>query len=968
MTMSKWTADKVRSEFINYFVNNQKHTFIVSSSTIPHDDPTLLFANSGMTQFKPIFLGTVDPTSDFAKLKRAANTQKCIRAGGKHNDLDDVGKDVYHHTFFEMLGNWSFGDYFKKEAIQMAWDLLTNIYELPKDRLYVTYFGGDTRYNLSPDLEAKQLWIDIGVPEKNVMPYGMKENFWEMGDQGPCGPCSEIHFDRIGGRDASSLVNRDDPTVIEIWNLVFMQFNRESDGSLKSLPNKHVDTGMGFERLVSVLQGKMSNYDTDVFKSIFDNIQIKANCPAYQGRVGSADTDGVDTAYRVVADHIRTLTVSMSDGGMPSNEGRGYVLRRILRRAIRYSHEKLHAPPGFFASLVPIVVQQLSFTFPELSKCQDHIINTLQSEEMQFRKTLDRGLVQFDKFANKASNIISGTDAWRLYDTFGFPLDLTKLMAEERGLKVDEQGYTQAQYNAKQISKMKKESDDSNSDASMVDSFALSIHSLGALNNENISKTQDVFKYSSDDVQGQVLRIFSVMDQEICLEKLDSAIPAALLLSKTNFYAESGGQIYDTGILSSDDDKVAFDVVGVKEFGGYVLHIGYLKYGTISIGDNLICSFDENRRRPLRHNHTATHLLNHSIKKVLNSDLIDQKGSLVAPDRLRFDFTCNKPLSSDELSKIEEIVLEFIKRNEPVQVKEIQLSLAKSIHGLRAVFGEVYPDPVRVVCIGSPLDQVLMKPEDTRWGDASIELCGGTHVKGTFDIFDFCILQESAIAKGIRRIVAITGDHASNARTMALSFHGHLSTLEEQFESTSPDIMDSAIKSLSKQLEEITIPLISKIKYRSILQKLRQKWDDRDKAKKAMQIKIVTDELTKICQQSNEKFIVKEFQVEGNAKPLLQGIQILKNNNRAGLLLSRDASGKVHYYATVPTEIPNQYSFNALTWLDALSKSTLFNGKHGGREVMAQGCGEFDGDGNVDILVQTASKFAQLNINNSESK
>lgn len=441
----------IRKQFIDFFVEKYDHKHIPSSSVIPHNDPTLLFANAGMNQFKPIFLGTVDPESDLAKTKRAANTQKCIRAGGKHNDLDDVGKDTYHHTFFEMLGNWSFGDYFKKEACSWAWELLTEVYKLPAERIYVTYFGGDEKQGLKPDDECKQIWLDIGVPTERVLPFGMKDNFWEMGDTGPCGPCTELHFDKVGGRDASKLVNMDDPEVIEIWNLVFIQYNRKPDQTLEMLPQKYVDTGAGYERLVAVLQDKASNYDTDVFTPIFEAIQDRAGCRPYTFKLGKEDEDGIDMAYRVVADHIRTLTVAIADGGTPSNTGQGYVLRRILRRATRYCQEKLNAKPGMFGSLVDVVVDLLGDTFPEIKKDPQAIIDLINKEEALFLKTLSKGKKLFTKTVATLGDCktMPGNVAWQLYDTYGFPLDLTRLMAEEIGLEIDLEGYEEARKKAR---------------------------------------------------------------------------------------------------------------------------------------------------------------------------------------------------------------------------------------------------------------------------------------------------------------------------------------------------------------------------------------------------------------------------------------------------------------------------------------------------------------------------------------
>ncbi|CAI8011142.1 Alanine--tRNA ligase, cytoplasmic [Geodia barretti] len=447
-------STQLRQMFIDFFVEKKQHVHWPSSSTIPHDDPTLLFANAGMNQFKPIFQGTVDPASDMGKLTRAVNSQKCIRAGGKHNDLDDVGKDTYHHTFFEMLGNWSFGDFFKKEAIHWAWELLVDVYKLPKERMYVTYFGGCAEFNLPSDEETKQIWLDLGIASNRVLPFGMKDNFWEMGEFGPCGPCTEIHFDRIGDREVPELVNMDDPDLLEIWNLVFTQFNKETSGELKVLPKQHVDTGMGLERIASVIQDKMSNYDTDLFSPFFDTIHQVTGTRVYTGRVGAEDADGIDMAYRVVADHIRTLTVAISDGGKPDATGRGYVLRRILRRGIRYCTEVLNGKPGMFASLVPVVVESLGEAFPEITKDPQSVMDVIDEEERQFLKTLSRGKRLFERtVARLDGSVIPGDVAWRLYDTYGFPVDLTSLMAEERRLTVDCEGYEAAKIRAQVIAR-----------------------------------------------------------------------------------------------------------------------------------------------------------------------------------------------------------------------------------------------------------------------------------------------------------------------------------------------------------------------------------------------------------------------------------------------------------------------------------------------------------------------------------
>ncbi|CAH2219242.1 alanine--tRNA ligase, cytoplasmic [Pelobates cultripes] len=483
------TAREIRQRFIDFFKENG-HTYVHSSATVPLVDPTLLFANAGMNQFKPIFLNTIDPSHPMAKLNRAANTQKCIRAGGKHNDLDDVGKDVYHHTFFEMLGSWSFGDYFKELACKLALDLLTKEFGIDIDRLYVTYFGGNEVAGLDPDLECKQIWLNLGLPESRILPGSMKDNFWEMGDTGPCGPCNEMHYDRIGGRDAAHLVNMDDPNVLEVWNLVFIQFNRESDGTLKPLPKKSIDTGMGLERLVSVLQNKMSNYDTDLFVPYFEAIQKGTGARPYSGKVGAEDEDGIDMAYRVLADHARTITVALADGGRPDNTGRGYVLRRILRRAVRYAHEKLGAPKGFFSTLVDVVVQSLGDAFPELKKDPDLVKDIINEEETQFLKTLIRGRRILDrKIQSLGDNkVIPGDTVWLLYDTYGFPVDLTGLIAEERGLKVDMESFEEERKTAQLKSQGKGSGDE--------DLLMLDIYAIEELRARGVQPTDYYPKYS----------------------------------------------------------------------------------------------------------------------------------------------------------------------------------------------------------------------------------------------------------------------------------------------------------------------------------------------------------------------------------------------------------------------------------------------------------------------------------------
>ena len=513
-----------------------------------------------------------------------------------------------------MLGNWSFGDYFKKEAIRYTWELLIKVYGLDPDRLYVTYFEGNEAGGLDPDLETKDLWRSVGVHNDHILPGNMKDNFWEMGDQGPCGPCSEVHYDRVGGRNAAYLVNQDDPDVLEIWNNVFIQYNREPDRSLRPLPNKHVDTGMGFERLVSVLQDKPSNYDTDVFSPLFQVIRDLTGAREYRGLFGTDDPDGIDTAYRVVADHVRTLSFAIADGVTPNNEGRGYVVRRILRRGARYARKYFGVEIGnFFSRIVPTAVNQLGDMFPELRKKQNDVMEILDEEEISFAKTLDRGERQFEHYAQQAKvkgvDKLHGADVWRLYDTFGFPVDLTRLMAEERGLQIDDQEFEEARLKAREASKSQKKS--------ASDAVKLDVHDLGNLEKmTDVQKTDDSAKYEKGNITAQVKAIYHGKLFHSSTQDIPDGEQLGVILDRTNFYAEQGGQENDTGKIIIDG-KAELEVGDVQLYAGYVLHTGFIKYGSFAVGNEVICEYDELRRWPIRNNHTGTHILNFALRTVL---------------------------------------------------------------------------------------------------------------------------------------------------------------------------------------------------------------------------------------------------------------------------------------------------------------------------------------------------------------
>jgi alanyl-tRNA synthetase len=760
------TSTEIRQQFIDFFCKKHGHTFVPSSPVVPLNDPTLLFANAGMNQFKPYFLGTEKPP-----YTRVANTQKCIRAGGKHNDLDDVGKDTYHHTFFEMLGNWSFGDYFKQEAIAWAWELLTKAWKLDPTRLHVTVFEGDPANGIPRDEEAAGYWKAVGVPDAHIHLGNKKDNFWEMGNTGPCGPCTEVHFDSTPDKTGGKLVNAGTDKVIEIWNLVFIQFNRNEDQSLTPLPAKHVDTGMGFERITKVIQGKDSNYDTDVFVPIFDAIRKVTGTDPYTGKLD----DLKDTAYRVIADHIRTLTFALTDGATIGNVGRDYVLRRILRRAERYGVQVLGTGEPFLHLLVSTIVDLMGSVFPELKKNPEKVRDLILKEEEGFLRTLSRGIKLFQQVAEKTrktgGTVISGEDAFKLHDTYGVLIDITEQMAAEQGLTVDVAGYEKAMEGAKDKARQSGKK------------FAVSAV------NWTLAPTDDSPKYQPGPTKAFLYGW--VKDNTLDTSgRLSVGESAALYLHRTNFYAEQGGQVGDEGTIYGPDGAV-FDVEDTQRLGNTVLHVGTLLSGELKPEVEVSLNPTPSRRLDIMRNHTATHLLNLALRQVLGGD-IDQKGSLVDADKTRFDFSHDKPLTAEQLREIENRVNQQIIRDQAVTATVMPLAEAKTLPGVRAVFGEKYPDPVRVVMIGAEDPGQIA-------ADSSVEFCGGTHLSSTGRIGLFKIVSQEPVAKGVRRVTGVTG------RAAYQEVQGRNAVLDElagRFQCR-PEELPARVEALQEQLKKL---------------------------------------------------------------------------------------------------------------------------------------------------------------------
>ncbi|MEQ9187299.1 MAG: alanine--tRNA ligase [Cryomorphaceae bacterium] len=697
----EWTTNKVRRTFLEYF-QKHGHTVVDSAPIVIKDDPTLMFTNAGMNQFKSIFVGNEE-----AQQKRVADAQKCLRVSGKHNDLEEVGRDHYHHTMFEMLGNWSFGDYFKQEAIDRAWDLLVNVYGLDKDRIYITVFGGDDELDLGLDEEAQVFW-KRHIAQDRILPFGRKDNFWEMGETGPCGPCSEIHVDlrpdaERAKTDGRTLVNQDDPAVIEIWNLVFMQFNRLENGELKALKEKHIDTGMGLERLVRVLQGVDSNYDIDLFQSLIASI-AKESGLKYNG---SAELP--DVAFRVIADHIRAIAFCIADGQLPSNTGAGYVVRRVLRRAIRYGFSQLNKSEPFIYIVAGTLIDEMGEEYAELKRGRDLIQKVIREEENTFLATLERGLDRLNSlFEADSKSVVEGPVAFELYDTFGFPIDLTNLIAEEKGWRVDMPGFE---------AELKKQKDRSRN---------ASKTSFGDWTILDDGSNSEFVGYDALEVKTTIAkhRIATLKGKEI----------VQIVLKKTPFYAESGGQVGDKGTIAIEGEVLR--IMDTKKENNEIVH--FAEKLPQELSGEVLAKVDPIHRAETKKNHTATHLLHHALRTALGNH-VEQRGSLVAPDKLRFDFSHFEKISQDQLDALETQVRQMIADDYRADIREMDISEAKAL-GAMALFGEKYGDRVRVVQFGS-----------------SIELCGGTHVAQTQEIGGFKLLSESSIASGVRRVEALTG-------------------------------------------------------------------------------------------------------------------------------------------------------------------------------------------------------------------
>ncbi|GJM29510.1 MAG: alanine--tRNA ligase [Cyclobacteriaceae bacterium] len=876
----------IRNSFLNFF-KHKEHEIVPSAPMVVKNDPTLMFTNAGMNQFKDFFLGNKKAT-----FKRVADTQKCLRVSGKHNDLEEVGIDTYHHTMFEMLGNWSFGDYFKKEAIDWAWELLTEVYKLKPDRLYATYFGGDKQEQLVPDLDARDQWQNH-LPENRILPFGRKDNFWEMGDQGPCGPCSEIHYDLRPDSEreevsGATLVNQDHPQVIEIWNLVFIQFNRLASGALEGLPEKHVDTGLGFERLVRVIQGKSSNYDTDIFQPLLSRISELSGIPYH-------NAEATDIAMRVIADHIRALAFAIADGEMPSNTKGGYVIRRILRRAVRYGYTFLGFREPFLYQLVEVLSGKMGEVFPELPQQAEFIRKVIHEEESAFLRTLANGMSRFQKYLDSDTSIeqIDGAFAFELYDTFGFPVDLTQLIARENRLEVDLPGFQSAMDQQKNRSRAAQDKDEG--DWVKV-SEGSGVLFTGYEELESVAKVQRYRK-----VQTKNKKHYQ------------------LVLDRTPFYAESGGQVGDTGVIETNSGKIP--VWDTKKENDLIVHL--VNELPDPIDQPLKAIVNRQKRQATENNHSATHLLHAALRQVLG-DHVQQRGSLVNDQVLRFDFSHFSRMSPEEVAKVEHLVNLKIRENIVREVREdVPLARAREM-GAMALFGEKYGESVRVVCF------------DPKF---SIELCGGTHVKATGQLGLFKIVSEGSVASGIRRIEAIT---ASKAEELVDRRFNELDQIGEILKSPG-----NAVKALSALVDE-------RNQLNRELERLQRN--------ELQRIKL--DLLGEIVKEAGMSQLIAEVKLP-SAQALKDLSFELKNQvNGLFAILAADIDGKPQIAVTISEELVKSHALDAGAIVRDLAKH--IKGGGGGQPFFATAGGK-DLGGLTTVVKEGKKTLSKLVISNKQN-
>ncbi|XP_035376745.1 alanine--tRNA ligase, mitochondrial isoform X2 [Electrophorus electricus] len=945
-----FTSKTVRRMFIDFFKEKHQHRAVPSSPVRPRGDPSLLFVNAGMNQFKPILLGCADPRSEMASYRRAVNSQKCVRAGGKHNDLEDVGRDVYHHTFFEMLGNWSFGDYFKVEACAMAWHLLTEVYRIPAERLYVSYFSGDAANGLPADEETRQIWLSLGVSPDHVLPFGMMDNFWEMGETGPCGPCTEIHYDHVGSRHAGALINTGSPAVVEIWNLVFMQYSREADGGLRPLPMCSVDTGMGLERLVTVLQGKRSNYDTDLFTPLLSAIHQCSKAPTYRGRTGEEDDGRVDMGYRVVADHIRTLCVCIADGVHPGMTGAELVLRRILRRAVRFSTEVLQAPEGALASLVPTVAHILGDAYPELHTEMDRIVEIININETQFLASLRQGRRVIDRTLSKMDrdDEFPAPVAWALHHNLGFPLDLIYLMLEERSATLDRLGLERL---AARQEKLQGQSEGGAGERGLH----LDLQCLAELQSRGVPHTDDSFKYSYSLQQdgtymfpGCSATVMALYCNQSLLSEVGRGQRCGMVLDRTCFYAEQGGQTHDQGYFTKDGlQDVLFPVECARLAGGYVVH-ELTATETLRTGDQIQLHVDETRRVACMEKHTAAHMLNFALRELLGSG-VAQRGSHVTADRLRFDFSSKSSLSVSQLQEVERLIQRIIKENHVVHTQEVPLARANEIAGLRTV-DEVYPDPVRVVSVGLPVSELLHDHTPRR---VSVELCCGTHLLRTGGIRHLVITSERQMVKGISRIVAVTGDDAKQAREAGQALLEEVESLTARIAADRAPSLQRAQRLSKEAVEGTPIPQWQRRELQTGLKALQRRTNTTIRKLEIREAAAKAHELLK--RHLNKTVLVDTLETDSKSV-------VMKTVNQLGeqaphaliMLLSHlQPSGRVLCACQVPK---GQTAVSASEW--ALAVCGRLRGSAGGSATVAKGVGTATDVAHLQETLRWAEEFA----------